>query len=61
MKKVKVTTIGNNKIVGDLLDEDERYIHLINAKVHRTKTIDEWKKYSIPMDLVDKIEYKEEI
>ena len=59
MKMVEITTIGNNKIVGDLVDKDERYIHLVNAKVHRTKTIEDWNKYSVPMDLVDKIEYVE--
>lgn len=56
MKKVKVITIGNNKVVGDLLDKDEIYVHLVNAKVYRTKTIEDWKRYSIPMDLVNKIE-----
>lgn len=60
MKKVEVITIGNNKVVGNLLDKDKRYIHLINVKVHRTKTIEDWNKYSIPMDLIDKIEYMED-
>lgn len=60
MKKVKVITIGNNKVVGDLLDKDEIYVHLVNAKVYRTKTIEDWSKYSIPMDLIDEIEDMEE-
>lgn len=56
---VRVTTNENRIIEGILLNKDENYIHLVEAKVFRTKGIEDWSKYSIPMCYVDKIEYME--
>ena len=52
---IKVITIGNSKIIGELLSKDERHVHLVNAKVYRGKSVRDWNKYSIPMDFVSKI------
>ena len=53
---IKVITIGNSKIIGELLSKDERHVHLVNAKVYRSKNVRNWDKYSIPMDFVSEIE-----
>lgn len=53
---IKVITIGNSKIIGELLSKDEIHVHLVNVKVYGAKSVRDWNKYSIPMDFVNKIE-----